>query len=391
MDPQRAQPSLRSLLGARDVRTLISVLRRVPQGLGRHWLLANLPLLWQRKPPRGLDRFRLRGLTGILWLLDRRFERQFEALLSHAVPTYPAHRRRPLLVASIGTLGPGGAERQLVNTLLGLKARYDIDIEVVAMYLDDESQRFFLETLENAGIAVSRVERSSGLAIPESVSAKDGRRLRQAVDTCLHPDLDHVRAYTSIFLARCPDIVHLWLDEVNTKGGLASVLAGVPRIVLGMRSVNPSHFALFQPYMRAAYRSLLHLPHVVALNNSESGALDYAKWLGVPPHRISVLRNGLCVDTLAAAQAIAGGADACRARLSIPASAPVLGGVMRLSEEKRPLLWVEVADAVAARCPDVHFLLVGDGVQRSLVDARIRASRFADRFHRVGHEQTAVR
>ena len=60
---------------------------------------------------------------------------------------------------------------------------------------------------------------------------------------------------------------------------------------------------------------------------------------------------------------------------------------MRLSEEKRPLLWVTVAEAVAARCPDVHFLLVGDGVQRPLVDARIAASRFADRFHLVGQQQ----
>jgi glycosyltransferase involved in cell wall biosynthesis len=61
---------------------------------------------------------------------------------------------------------------------------------------------------------------------------------------------------------------------------------------------------------------------------------------------------------------------------------------MRLSEEKRPLLWVEVAEAVAARHHDVHFLLVGDGVQRPLVDARVAASRFADRFHLVGYERS---
>jgi glycosyltransferase involved in cell wall biosynthesis len=54
---------------------------------------------------------------------------------------------------------------------------------------------------------------------------------------------------------------------------------------------------------------------------------------------------------------------------------------MRLSEEKRPLLWIEVAEAVAAQHHDVHFLLVGDGVQRPLVAARIAASRFAARFH----------
>jgi glycosyltransferase involved in cell wall biosynthesis len=35
----------------------------------------------------------------------------------------------------------------------------------------------------------------------------------------------------------------------------------------------------------------------------------------------------------------------------------------------------------------VNFLLVGDGAQRPLVDTRLAASRFADRFHRVGHER----
>jgi len=320
-------------------------------------------------------------------VLDRRFERQFRALLSHSLPSYHTGRRRPLLLASIGTLGPGGSERQLVNTLLGLRAQYDIDIEVVVMSLEGESERFFLEALETAGINVSRVDRNRGLAIPGDVGEEEAQRLRNAVRTHLHPDLDHVSAYTSIFLARRPDVVHLWLDTVNTKGGLAAVLAGVPRIVLGMRNVNPSYFAFYQPYMRAAYTCLLDRPQVAAVNNSETGARNYADWLGVEASRISVLRNGLDFDSASAAQPHA--ASAYRARWNIPASARVVGGVMRLSEEKRPLLWVEVAEAVAARHHDVHFLLVGDGVQRPLVEARIAASGFAHRFHLVGYARNA--
>jgi len=367
------------------MRNLTSGARRAAQEHARQWIVANLPLLWSGTPPRGMNRLRLRALRSVLSALDRRFERQFQALLASALPTFPAHGRRPLLIALIGTLGPGGAERQLVNSLLGLRARYAIDIEVVAMALEQESRDFFVGALENAGIPVSCVDRRTGLEIPADVPPDEAQRLRQAVRTHLHADLDHVSAYTSLFLSRRPDIVHLWLDDVNTKAGLAAALAGVPRIVLGMRNVNPSHFVFYQPYMRAAYRTLLCLPHVAALNNSETGALDYARWLDVAPGRITVLRNGLCVDGAAAAQALAN-AGAYRARLNIPVSAPVLGGVMRLSPEKRPLLWVDVAETVAARRPESHFLLVGDGVQRPLVDARIDASRFADRFHRVAHE-----
>ncbi len=365
---------------------LTPAVRRRLQGLGRDWLLANLPLLRQRTPPRGGTRLKLWVLSRVLSALDRRFERQFRALLGHSLPQCETSRQRPLLLASIGTLGPGGSERQFVNTLLGLNTRYDIDIEVVVLSLEEESERFFLEPLETAGISVSRIDRHSGLAIPDGVPEQEAQRLRDAMRTYLHPDLDHVSAYTSIFLARRPDIVHLWLDTVNTKAGLAAVLAGVQRIVLGMRNVNPSYFAFYQPYMRAAYRCLLDDPHVAAVNNSDTGARDYAEWLGVEAGRISVLRNGLDLDSAAEAQASAAG-SAYRTRWNIPASARVLGGMMRLSEEKRPLLWVEVAEAVATRFQEVHFLLVGDGVLRTVVEARIAVSEFAHRFHLVGYEQ----
>ncbi len=38
-----------------------------------------------------------------------------------------------------------------------------------------------------------------------------------------------------------------------------------------------------------------------------------------------------------------------RSRLRIPHDAPIVGGAFRMSEEKRPLLWVEVAAEVAPR------------------------------------------
>lgn len=384
--PSNGKPRPRDCGAGEDASVIDTGIRRTVQGLGRDWLLANLPLLWQTTPPRGVNRLKIWLLRRSLSALDRRFERQFRALLRHSISTYRTHRQRPLLLASIGTLGPGGAERQLVNTLLGLRTRYDIDIEVVVMSLEDESHRFFLEALETAGINVSRIDRNSGLVLPGDVPEQEARRLQHALHTHLHQDLDHVSAYTSIFLARRPDIVHLWLDSVNTKGGLAAVLAGVPRIVLGMRNVNPSHFGFYQPYMRAAYRCLLDVAQVTAVNNSEAGARNYADWIGVKASLISVVRNGLDFTGAAAAQAHTG-ASAYRTRWNIPAAARVLGGVMRLSEEKRPLLWIEVAEAVAAQHHDVHFLLVGDGVQRPLVAARIAASGFADRFHLVAYEQ----
>ncbi len=254
------------------------------------------------------------------------------------------------------------------------------------MYLDQDWQRFFLPTLEAAGIAVSLVGRDvePGLMTPDLHPAAP--RLETAMARHLPAELTHVAAYTHILLDRQPDIVHLWLDEVNIKAGLAAALTGVSRIVLSMRSVNPTHFVFYQPYMKAGYQVLLERPQVLALNNSQVGAEDYAAWLGLAPAKITVVRNGVDFDQIVPASSQGGRGQLYRAAHGIPADAFVMGGVMRFSEEKRPLLWLEAAELVASRYPDAHFLLVGDGVQRTLVEARIARSALANRMHLVGHE-----
>ncbi len=351
------------------------------------WIVHNLPLLWAREAPTGSARLRLKLLTRLLDGLDNRFERRFRGLLASALP--PARRRsgRPLVMAAIGTLGPGGAERQLVTTLVGLKTAYEVDIEVVVMYQDHEWQRFFLPTLEAAGIHVSLAPRDIEERDMSAALSPAAPRLLSAIQRHLPGELGHVAAYARAFLARQPDIVHLWLDEVNVKAGLAAVLAGVGHVVLSMRSVNPSHFVFYQPYMRSAYRVLLERAEVRALNNSHVGAADYAEWLSLPAGRVTVLRNGVDFDRMAAATGPGLSGSAYRAAHAIPEKAFVVGGVMRLSEEKRPLLWLDAAERVALAFPDAHFLLVGDGVQRPLVEARIASSGLADRMHLVGHEQ----
>jgi glycosyltransferase involved in cell wall biosynthesis len=54
--------------------------------------------------------------------------------------------------------------------------------------------------------------------------------------------------------------------------------------------------------------------------------------------------------------------------LGIPLSSPVIGSVGRLSEQKSPLDFVRVAEAVHRSRPDAHFVWVGDGP----LDAEVR-------------------
>jgi glycosyltransferase involved in cell wall biosynthesis len=49
----------------------------------------------------------------------------------------------------------------------------------------------------------------------------------------------------------------------------------------------------------------------------------------------------------------------------IAPDALLIGGMFRLSPEKRPLLWLEVAALVASQQPDAVFLLFGEGSARN--------------------------
>jgi glycosyltransferase involved in cell wall biosynthesis len=70
--------------------------------------------------------------------------------------------------------------------------------------------------------------------------------------------------------------------------------------------------------------------------------------------------------------------------LGIAAGTPVLGGVFRMSEEKRPLLWLEVAALVAEQDERVRFVVCGDGPMRDEMVRHAAALGIGDRVHLVG-------
>jgi len=53
-----------------------------------------------------------------------------------------------------------------------------------------------------------------------------------------------------------------------------------------------------------------------------------------------------------------------RRSLGLPEQAMIIGTVTALTEQKRIDRWIEVATAVARECPEVYFVIVGDGLLR---------------------------
>ena len=259
------------------------------------------------------------------------------------------------VVHVIGGLGPGGAERQVFYTLQGLIDKSFESVQLLTRYLANTGHDFYLPSFNAAGIPVRVIHRQANDDDPSSMPASIGDIYR-ALPPGLASDLADLFWE---FVNLRPEIVHAWLDGNNVRAGLAAALAGVPRIVLSGRSVNPTHFDhLYEPCMYPIYKALLELPHVTMVNNSYAGRDDYAHWLGIEASRLPVIHNGCCPpleltnDTRRRAKQM----------YNISPDAIVVGTVTRLSAEKRPFLFVELVRCAIQRQSNLHFLLFGNGV-----------------------------
>jgi glycosyltransferase involved in cell wall biosynthesis len=264
---------------------------------------------------------------------------------------------RPKVVHAIGSLGPGGAERQLAALVCGLQPRGGETHEVLTIAALEGASAHYRGRIEAAAVPVSMAGSAPDPAVlallRHDPATREALAAMPAVLRPLSVDL------AGEFLARRPDIVHAWLDQTNICAGIAALATGVPRIVLSLRSVNPSHFPMLHvSWMRDGYRALARSPRVRIVANSRAGAEDYAQWMGIDPARIAVVHNGL--DPAQIREPDPGAVERTRRELA-PNGERVLLGVLRLSEEKRPELFVEVARRVLAADARARAVLVGDG------------------------------
>lgn len=303
------------------------------------------------------------------WLLQRGWnERQAESSLRPCRPD-----ALPGSVVQVSdSLAPGGAERQVVYTALGLRNKGK-EVAVVCRqggseYLDfyraaiaDRVPTYTLPHLADIWFSVGDPGQDACIA---SLAGRPVRRLLSFLPRHLS---DEILALAVFYFRLRPQVVHCWQDHMNIVGGLAAVIAGVPEIVLSTHNMAPFRLAYNQPFLVPAYRFLLGIGNVRMFNNSAAGARDYAAWLGMASSRIHVVRNGF--GPLPRLEDIPAAATS-RATFDIPAGALVVGGVFRFYEEKRPLLWLEAAAVAAGSLPELYFLIAGDGPMRREMEKR---------------------
>ena len=281
------------------------------------------------------------------------------------------------IVLACPTLVAGGAERQIVNTAIGLHQRFGLDITVLVSRLTSPpGNDFFHQKLADAGVDVLEVQSATSSAESwerhQTLHGEHLLRELQALLGRLPAELGPEVVDTYLMLRELrPAVLHAWLDHSSVCAGLAALMAGVPRVILSGRNVSPVHFSyILRPYMRPAYRAMATRPEATFINNSHGGANDYARWLGIKPHRFEILYNGVDLDhAQATTQARI---NSLRRRHQIPEKALLIGGMFRLSPEKRPLLWIDTMTEVVKARPDAFGLVFGAGPMQHEIEARLQ-------------------
>jgi glycosyltransferase involved in cell wall biosynthesis len=167
-----------------------------------------------------------------------------------------------------------------------------------------------------------------------------------------------------------PRVLHASTDGMVLRAAVAALLCGVPRIVLAFQTLAPPRHRHWPMSYRRLYRALAGSSRVVVTANSRAGARDYARWLGLPSRRVSVIANGIDPPADLARARRRGGE--IRSHLVTGPEQPVVGGLFRLEPVKDPLLWLQVASLLHRRNPEVRYLIVGTGVLHGAVEAEIR-------------------
>ncbi len=268
----------------------------------------------------------------------------------------------------VGSLNAGGTERQVVKLALELDRRgFAVTVLCLAGLQGEGSH--YRQILSGArAVRVLAADRVDPAFAPDALTA-DPDRLDLLVS--LPPVLrDDVFRLCSHLQGLAPTVLHCSLDPTNIAGGIAGLLLGVPRIVLGARSVNPTNFpAIDRPHFQPCYRLLARSPRIRLGANSAAGGADYERWLGLPAGSFRVVPNG--IDPTVVVRPADDAVAAFRAEQGIPDGAPVLAGVLRFTEEKRPLLFVEVAARVLAAVPGLRVMLAGAGPMAAEVERAI--------------------
>jgi glycosyltransferase involved in cell wall biosynthesis len=175
-----------------------------------------------------------------------------------------------------------------------------------------------------------------------------------------------------------PDVVHTHSAKGGLLGRRAAFQERVPAIV------HTIHGAPFHPYQSAIARNIFRLcetkaagwcDRLISVADAMTELMVSARVAA--PEKFTTIYSGMDVEPFLKANQ---GRDETRASLKIEPHHVVIGKIARLFHLKGHDDLISAAPALIASCPQVRFLLVGDGILRDSLQHRIESMGMANHF-----------
>lgn len=249
---------------------------------------------------------------------------------SRAIPVPPPRGDGPRVLHLIDSLGPGGAERLLVDYLPRLR---ELGLEVRVCALAERQGNPVAADLRRLGVPVELVP-VRRLADPAGF-ARIARHIRR------------VR----------PDLVHTQLEASDTLGALAARMQRVP-VVSTQHTMSPP-----EPRSREAVRAFIaeralgaSAARIIAV--SDAARRFYERSTALPARKLTTLRNGI---DLPAFRAEVAASEGVREELGIADDAVVAATVAVLRPQKGVEIMLRALPALLAERSELVYLVIGGG------------------------------
>jgi glycosyltransferase involved in cell wall biosynthesis len=189
--------------------------------------------------------------------------------------------------------------------------------------------------------------------------------------------------------ALAPDVIHL--NKQNLEDGLdlveAARLSRIPCLAM-------MHITQSAAYLRAALATLrdfvsrraLHRFPGLLVTTPGSRERDLAEFVG-DSRRVRTVLNGVPIPDLAA---LASQRPLKRAALGVGDDELLFVAIGRMMPQKRPLLFVDLAERVAREFAAARFLWIGDGTLSDEWDRQVAAKSLGDKVHRLSWQADAA-
>jgi glycosyltransferase involved in cell wall biosynthesis len=182
-------------------------------------------------------------------------------------------------------------------------------------------------------------------------------------------------------------IVHTHSSKAGFLGRIAAHFAKTPIVI------HTVHGWSFHHHMSPIKRKLYIALEKLAANFSDAiivvTKLDIKKGLNAgigTKRKYHLIRSAIPVDQFNPKSL---SRESIRSELGIPTDVVVIGNIGRLSPQKNPLVWLQIAERIHIARPDVYFLMVGDGPMRRQVEDLWRRSNLKEKLILTGlHKDT---